>query len=231
MNATGSDVEQSKDKQFKGKLTIKKEEERRSLIRKAFGQQGLFNHVMGSPEGAAAHEALEDAAKEQTCLIEKAVKIDPHAIGAKVATEQGFKDFSEGSPGRKKRDEVARAVEQEEKKSVDPDNPYFKAFVGELYKMRKIDGNITPFHVVKARDIMFSTAAIDAEKAIDITLARAGMEKKRVTLQTPHGPVQTTRWVSTKALEGELKRAGKEGRKQDEAETASKLVQRYKQEG
>ena len=46
--------------------------------------------------------------------VEEQVK-EPFAVATAVAQEMGYSDFAEGSPGRKKRDEIAEALKNVEK--------------------------------------------------------------------------------------------------------------------
>lgn len=71
----------------------------------------------------------EDKAINKMRRVLKEVR-DPYAVGTAVAEEMGYSDFSEGSEGRSKRDEIAEAVAA--KKSRDPEN--LVANLGNLLK-------------------------------------------------------------------------------------------------
>ena len=43
-------------------------------------------------------------------IIEKEVMGNPFAVATTAAKKQGYRDFSDGSPGKKKRDEIAEAI-------------------------------------------------------------------------------------------------------------------------
>ena len=45
-------------------------------------------------------------------IIEKEVIDNPFAVATATAKKQGYRDFSDGSPGEKKRDEIAEALKE-----------------------------------------------------------------------------------------------------------------------
>jgi len=79
------------------------------------------NQDKGNPEaycGAIKHK-VEDKAVNWPPLSDKAEPVrDPYAVATVVAERLGWSDFSEGSEGRRKRDEIAEAIEQTERKML-----------------------------------------------------------------------------------------------------------------